>query len=121
MKNIEKSSKGIAHIISKYIEDHPEIVKCTDNIDCTECEQECYFNTEIPKNMELWDYEIQDVDAEFSLNEVRLDILVAATIYVSLPGDYQDDGDEITTDFHVEVVLDLGQFRIKSVGVSVEE
>ncbi|WP_155838089.1 hypothetical protein [Butyrivibrio sp. FCS014] len=121
MKDIEKTSKGLVHIISKYIVEHPEIVRCTDNIDCTECEQDCYFNTEIPKNMELWDYEIQDVDAEFSHNEVRINVLVVATIYVSLPGDYQDDGDEISTDLHLEVVIDLGQFQIKSVGVTLKE
>ncbi len=120
MKDMKNQDIGLVGILTTYIDEHPEIVKCKDDSDCIDCDNYCIFNDTIPKSMELWDYEIKDVDAEVSFNEVRLDILVEASIYL-LTGDDQDDGNEIVKHFHVEAMLDFAQFQVKYVGVSVEE
>ena len=121
MKDMKRQDMGIFNILTQYIDSHSENENCEDNRGCIDCGNDCILNGTIYKRMELWDYEIKDVNTEISFNEITLDILVVATIYVSLTGDSQDDGNEITKYFHVEAILDFDQFRIKCVGVSVED
>ena len=121
MKNMKKQDTGLTSILIKYIEEHHEVWKQKTNSDCIDCENDCYFNDTISKSMELWDYEIKDVYIESSFNEVKLDMVVASTVYLSSAGSNQDDGNEITKHFQVEVILDFDQFQIKCVGVSVED
>lgn len=110
-----KHNQSFYNFLSSYINDHMDQLFC----DVDEYEGESDFYNYIPKDVELWNYEIKEiVTTGVGADELVLEILVETELFVYMYGrDY--DGEQVEKSFRVKAYLDFAESQIKYIGIEM--